>query len=120
MTEVPDRYEVYLNVGDMVRVILPSSEVCMSMKVARKPMRAQVILEGSSIMVQLYSDSGRPFSLPIFPNEAGFFTDNDGRLYVPTRSLAPPLRLRLFIPKPGSALATQIAPGSAIVGRETD
>src|SRR5438067_1423729 len=113
MTEVPNSEQMYLNVGDIVRLRLPYSEVCMHMRVAGKFMRVQVLPEGMSLMAQLYDDSGIRFSFPILLSEAGIFTDSAGRLYVPARSIAPPLQLRLFIPKPGSALATKVAPGSA-------
>src|SRR5947199_4498884 len=106
---------VYLRVGDFVRVRLPHSEVCMHMQVAGKSMRVQLLQDGSYPVAQLITDSGLRFSSPILPGEAGIFAADDGRLYVPARAIAPPLQLRLFIPRPDSSFAATVAPGSAIV-----
>jgi hypothetical protein len=39
---------VYLQAGDVIRLRLPWSEVCMHMRVAGKPMNVQIVVEGTS------------------------------------------------------------------------
>ena len=62
---------MYLQAGDVVRVRLPYSEVCIHMRVAGKPMNVQLLQEGSSPMAQLLNDDGSRFSFPILLGEAG-------------------------------------------------
>lgn len=57
-----------LRVGDKVTLVLPMSDVCMSMQVVDHLMEAEVLKEG----VQLLRD-GRLFSHPIGHGEAGIF-----------------------------------------------
>ena len=77
----------YLQAGDVVRVRLPYSEVCIHMRVAGKPMSVQIVQEGDTAMAQLLSDDGSRFSFPILLGEAGIHTDGTGRHYVPNRML---------------------------------
>ena len=78
---------MYVKVGDVVRVRLLYSEVCMHMRVAGKPMNVQIVGDGSSTAAQLLRDDGTPFSMPITLKEAGIQTDSVGRHYVPNRLL---------------------------------
>src|SRR5947209_19955610 len=77
----------YLQAGEVVRVRLPYSEVCMHMRVAGKPMNVQIVGDGTSTVAQLLRDNGSPFSFPILLGEAGIHTDGAGRHYVPNRML---------------------------------
>ena len=67
----------YLTVGEQATITMPWSEVCMSMRVAGRPMVAQLLPGG---MVQLFDDRG-PFSFPITSFEAGIYQDADGYCY---------------------------------------
>lgn len=110
--------QVYLEVGDVVRLRLPHSEVCIHMRLAGEEMNVRLVQEGGQPMAQLLADDGSRWSFPILPGEAGIFSDGP-RLYVLARAVVD-MRLRLFVPKPGSATAAMIDPGSAIVGTNTD
>ncbi len=55
---------VYVQAGDVVRLRLPWSEVCIHMRVAGKPMNIQVVVEGTSAVAQLLTDDGTRFSFP--------------------------------------------------------
>ena len=77
----------YLQTGDVVRVRLPWSEVCMHMRVAGRPMNVQIVVEGTAPVAQILNDDGTRFSSPILLGEAGIFTDATGRHYVPNRML---------------------------------
>lgn len=79
--------QVFLEVGDAIRVRMPYSEVCSHMRVAGKPMTVQVVGDDYP-MAQLFGDDGRPFSSPILLGEAGIYSDGQ-RHYVPTRNLVP-------------------------------
>jgi len=82
--------QVYVEVGDAIRLRLPYSEVCMHMRVAGKPMNIQIVEEGGSPAAQLLNDDGSRFSSPILLGEAGIFTDGHGHHYVPTRAVIAP------------------------------
>jgi hypothetical protein len=81
---------MYLQAGDVVRVRLPYSEVCIHMQVAGKPMNVQLLYEGRSPMAQLFKDDGSRFSFPILLGEAGIYTDDAGHHYLPARALVTP------------------------------
>ncbi len=81
---------MHLQAGDVVRLRLPYSEVCMHMRVAGKPMNVQIVVEGTSAVAQLLNDDGSRFSSPILLGEAGIYTDGVGNHYVPTRMLVIP------------------------------
>ena len=69
----------YVEPGEMRPVVLPYSEVCMYMRVAGRRMNTQLLAEpGRKPAVQLIDDSGRRFSFPITPGEAGFQEDENG------------------------------------------
>lgn len=80
----------YLQAGDVIRVRLPYSEVCMHMRVAGKPMNVQIMSDGETLVAQLLNDDGTRFSFPILLGEAGIQTDGIGRHYVPARALVTP------------------------------
>ena len=82
--------QVYVNVGDVIRLRLPYSEVCIHMRVAGKPMNVQLLQEGSYPVAQLLNGDGSRFSSPILPGEAGIYTDGAGRHYVPLRTIVTP------------------------------
>lgn len=63
--------------GDVVRVKLPWSEVCMHMHVADQERDVRVLEHGAQIL----NADGTPFSFPITHGEAGIYTDADG-LYI--------------------------------------
>ena len=81
---------VYLQAGDVIRLRLPWSEVCMHMRVAGKPMNVQIVVEGTSAVAQLLTDDGSRFSSPILLGEAGIYTDGAGKHYVPARRVITP------------------------------
>ena len=65
----------------------------MSMHVAQKPLNVQVLDGGAGPVAQLLNDDGSRYSFPILLGEAGIYTDEDGRLYVPAhRALVTPER----------------------------
>jgi len=62
--------------GEVVRLEIPYSEVCMHMRVAGRVM--DVLLTTSAAgyaKAQLLQDDGTPFSFPIAPEEAGIRRD---------------------------------------------
>lgn len=63
--------------GDVVRLELPWSEVCMYMRVAGQERDVRV-LEGGA---QILNEDGTRFSFPVTHGEAGIYTDADG-LYI--------------------------------------
>ena len=81
---------MHLQAGDVVRLRLPYSEVCMHMRVAGKPMNVQIVVEGTSAVAQLLNDDGSRFSSPILLGEAGIYTDGAGKHYVPARRVIIP------------------------------
>jgi len=81
---------VYVKVGDVIRLRLPYSEVCMHMRVPGKPMNVQIVGEGGYPVAQLLTDDGSRFSSPILLGEAGIHTDGVGCHYVPARVLVIP------------------------------
>jgi len=63
--------------GEIVKVKLPYSEVCMHMRVAGKVMWVQLRGVSTQAVAQLYSEKGGkfvPFSAPILPGEAGLYS----------------------------------------------
>jgi len=76
----------YLKVGDVIRLRLPYSEICVRWGVAGKPLKVQLIGEGAA---ELLHDDGSPFPLPVTHSEAGIYLDDADRYYVPTRAIAP-------------------------------
>ena len=72
---------VYLQPGDKVRIVAPYSEVCMSMKVAGRPIVVELIERkggsGYRYVAQLWRDY-REFSSPILTGEAGLYQDDKG------------------------------------------
>jgi len=72
----------YVSAGEARSVVLPYSEVCMSLRVAGRRMRCEIQApERRAPMVQLLDDDGRPFSFPITLAEAGFHRDDHGRIF---------------------------------------
>jgi hypothetical protein len=70
--------KVYVTRGEQVTKTMPYSEVCMSMRVAGKPMHC---IMGDNGMVQLFDRDGNKFSFPITSGEAGFYSDANGIYY---------------------------------------
>ena len=70
----------FVSLGDVVRIELPFSEVCMSMQVAGKVMSVRFQEPNGYPNAQLLSDDGREYSAPITLGEAGFYFE-DGRYY---------------------------------------
>jgi hypothetical protein len=66
---------------------LPSSEVCLHLRVAGTSMRARLEPNG---MVQLLDPAGRDFSFPITAAEAGLDQDQDGWYSLTADPPAPP------------------------------
>lgn len=65
-----------VQIGDIVEVTLPYSEVCCHLRVEGQ--RHFVELQ-SPRKAQLYDyKSGNPISFPILPSEAGVFEDDEG------------------------------------------
>jgi hypothetical protein len=78
--------KVYVQAGDVVRLELPHSEVCMHMQVAGQVRYVQVT--GSAYpMAQILGDDGSNFSFPIGTGEAGLFTDDQGLYCYPVLDL---------------------------------
>jgi hypothetical protein len=71
----------YVERGEELTLTLPWSEVNMHMRVAGKRMRARLV--GALHGVQLLSDDGGNFSIPITIGEAGLYRDDHG-VYVNT------------------------------------
>ena len=68
--------------GDIVRLKLPHSEVCMHMRVAGREMDVLVLTGGAQLVEP---ETGTPYSAPILHGEAGIYSEDgpDGpRLYV--------------------------------------
>jgi hypothetical protein len=63
-----------VKVGDVVRVRLPWSEVCMHLRVAEQVRDVRVLADGAQIL----NDDGTRFSFPVTHGEAGFYRDADG------------------------------------------
>lgn len=63
--------------GDVLRLTLPWSEVCMHLRVAGQVRDVRILDDAAQILW----DSGRPFSFPITHGEAGVYRDAEG-LYV--------------------------------------
>lgn len=63
--------------GDVVRLRMPWSEVCLHMRIAEQ-MRDVLVKEHGA---QILNDDGTKFSFPITHGEAGIYSDADG-LYV--------------------------------------
>lgn len=63
--------------GDVVRIQLPWSEVCMHLRVADAVRDVQVLPNGAQIL----NADGTPYSFPITHGEAGIYQDAQG-LYV--------------------------------------
>lgn len=69
----------FVQAGDKVLLEIPFSEVCMSMRVAGKPMYVELqATTWNSVCAQLYSLDGKPYSFPITSGEAGIYQDSDG------------------------------------------
>lgn|ERR1041385_4130283 len=66
--------------GDVARLELPWSAVCMHMRVAGRVMHAQMT-HGKYPMVQLLNPSGSNFSAPILTSEAGVYGDVEHGFY---------------------------------------
>lgn len=69
---------LYLQEDDIIQLKMGWSESMLHMKVADKVMGVQVLKTGA----QLLDDKGKPFSFPVPSNEAGIYTDADGKQYV--------------------------------------
>lgn len=62
--------------GDIIRVTLPYSEVCMHMKVAGQSRLVELLSDNAA---QIYADDGvKTFSFPVLPGEAGLYRDDLG------------------------------------------
>ena len=84
------RTKRYVAAGDIVRVELPYSEVCVHMRVAGKRMLAEVRESGAwGHCIQLLRDDYQPFSSPILTGEAGFYREGN-QLYCYTDDPLPP------------------------------
>ena len=69
----------YVRPGERVRIVAPHSEVCMHMRIAGKPMLAELRPSHAwGYMVQLYRLDGTPYSAAILTGEAGFYQDSNG------------------------------------------
>lgn len=74
-----DDTRFYVRPGELVKVRMPASEVCMHMRITDHVMWAQVL---DTRTVQLRSDDMRPYSAPILAAEAGLYFDRTYGLYV--------------------------------------
>lgn len=63
--------------GDVVRLELPWSEVCMHLKVAGQVRDVRVLHTSAQIL----NEDGTPYSFPVTHGEAGIYTDAEG-LYI--------------------------------------
>ena len=70
----------FVQPGDVVRMEISWSEVCMSMQVAGKIMNVRFQSPHGYPNAQLLRDDGREYSAPITPGEAGFYFD-EGQYY---------------------------------------
>lgn len=66
-----------IKTGDVVRLKMPWSEVCMHLKVAGQVRNVRVLDTGAQIL----NDDGTPYSFPVTHGEAGIYTDAQG-LYI--------------------------------------
>jgi hypothetical protein len=64
----------YVHPGDVVKVQLPYSEVCMHMKVAGQIRSIEVLANSAQIL----NDDGSEFSFPITYGEAGIYSAEFG------------------------------------------
>ena len=71
----------FVEPGDVVRIEISFSEVCMYMHVAGEVMNVRFQSPYGFPNAQLLLEDGRAFSAPITPGEAGFYCDSDGRYY---------------------------------------
>jgi hypothetical protein len=78
--------KVYVQPGDVVRVELPHSEVCMHMRVAGQVRRVR-ITEDRYPAAQILNEDGSNFSFGIGLGEAGFYTDAEGIYCYPVLDL---------------------------------
>jgi hypothetical protein len=69
---------VQLKTGDVVRLRMPWSEVCMHLRIADQVRDVRVLDNGAQIL----NDDGTPYSFPVTHGEAGIYSDADG-LYTP-------------------------------------
>lgn len=67
-----------LKVGDVARIQLPWSEVCMHLHVADAVRDVKILEHGAQILNQ----DGTPLSFPITHGEAGIYQDAEG-FYIP-------------------------------------
>lgn len=67
--------KVRVAIGETVTVVLPWSEVCMSMRVAGRPHRVTLLSESAA---QLATMDGERVSFPVLPGEAGLYRDAVG------------------------------------------
>lgn len=63
--------------GDVVRLRMPWSEVCLYMKVAEQMRDVRILEDGAQIL----NDDGTPYSFPVTHGEAGIYRDAEG-LYI--------------------------------------
>ena len=69
---------VRLQVGDIIDIRMPWSEVCCHMGVADQVVAVEIVTaHGGHPVAQLWKD-GRRFSFPILTSEAGIYTDELG------------------------------------------
>lgn len=71
----------FVEPGDVVRIEVAFSEVCMYMHVAGEVMNVRFQAPNGYPMAQLLLPDGREFSAAITPGEAGFMCGEDGRYY---------------------------------------
>lgn len=72
-----------LRLGDIVTRTMPFSEACMHMKVAGKVHSVLVTRDGAQIL----NHDGTKFSFEVALGEAGIYTDDCGRWYVPSHEV---------------------------------
>jgi hypothetical protein len=70
---------VQLKDGDVVKLKLPWSEVCMHMRLADQVRDVRVLPDGAQIL----NEDGTPYSFPVTHGEAGIYRNVDG-LYADT------------------------------------
>ena len=71
----------YLTIGDVVRLRLPYSEVCMHLQVAGKVMNVQLVGTLDHPGAQILHDDRTHLSFPILPGEAGIYTEYSPKRY---------------------------------------
>lgn len=79
MSEVVGAGRVGVVIGQVVRLVLPWSEVCMHLRLAGHARAVRLTDEG---MAQILDDDGREVSFPILANEAGFYGNAADGYYV--------------------------------------